>query len=153
MMLAQIRKLLTAPQSEVADRDGVHTAVAVLLVEAARMDDHFDEAERATIERLLATKFQLSADETRDLLAHAEKTAEQSHQYYPFTRLTVERMSPQQRVQLIEMLWEVAYADGVVDPDEEVLLRRVAGLIYVSDEDRVAARHRVVSRLQPKPKP
>jgi uncharacterized tellurite resistance protein B-like protein len=152
MMLAQIRKLLTAPQSEVPDRDGLHTAVAVLLVEAARMDDHFDEAERATIEWLLGTRFQLSAEETRDLLAHAEKTAEQSHQYYPFTRLTVERMTPGQRVQLIEMLWEVAYADGVVDPDEEVLLRRVAGLIYVSDEDRVAARHRVVSRLQSKPK-
>ena len=152
MMLAQIRKLLASPQPDVADRDDLHTAVAVLLVEAARMDDRFDEAERTTIERLLAERFQLSEQETRDLLAQAEKTAEQSHQYYPFTRLTVERMSPRQRIQLIEMLWEVAYADGVVDPDEEVLLRRVAGLIYVSDEDRVGARHRVLSRLQSKPK-
>ena len=45
------------------------------------------------------------------------------------------------------MLWEVAYADGKLDPDEDVLLRRVAGLVYVSDEDRVAARQRVLSRL------
>ena len=45
------------------------------------------------------------------------------------------------------MMWEVAYADGKLDPDEDVLLRRVAGLIYVSDEDRIAARQRVLSRI------
>jgi uncharacterized tellurite resistance protein B-like protein len=59
-------------------------------------------------------------------------------------------MDPQQRIVLIEMLWEVAYADGVLDPEEDVLLRRVAGLIYVSDADRVAARQRVLQRLQEK---
>jgi uncharacterized tellurite resistance protein B-like protein len=56
-------------------------------------------------------------------------------------------MTPQQRSHLIEMLWEVAYADGVLDPQEDALLRRVAGLIYVSDADRVAARQRVLQRL------
>jgi uncharacterized tellurite resistance protein B-like protein len=57
-------------------------------------------------------------------------------------------MEPKARIGLIEMLWEVAYADGKLDPDEDVLLRRVAGLIYISDEDRIAARQRVVSRLE-----
>ena len=70
-----------------------------------------------------------------------------SNQLYPFTRLAVERMDPQQRIGLIEMLWEVAYADGVLDPEEDALLRRVAGLIYVSDADRVATRLRVTERL------
>ncbi len=134
-MLDRIRRLLLSPEDAAPAHDDLQIAVAVLLVEAARMDDHFDDAERATIERMLA-----------------EKTAEASHQYYPFPRLTVERMDPKQRIELIEMLWEVAYADDVVDPDEEVLLRRVAGLIYVSDEDRVGARHRVLRRLQQKPK-
>ncbi len=56
-------------------------------------------------------------------------------------------MEPASRIRLIEMLWEVAYADGKLDPDEDVLLRRVAGLIYISDEDRIAARQRVLSRI------
>jgi len=147
-VLSRIRKLLTTPEAAAPSRrDDLQIAIAVLLVEAACMDDSFDEHERAKIEHLLERKFDLSHDETRGLLALAEKTAERSHQLHPFTRLAVERMEPKRRIRLIEMLWEVAYADGKLDPDEDVLLRRVAGLIYVSDEDRVAARQRVLSRL------
>jgi uncharacterized tellurite resistance protein B-like protein len=148
-VLSRIRKLLSAPETAaVSRRDDLQIAVAVLLVEAARMDDAFDEHERAAIGHLLEHKFDLSAEETRELLVLAEKTAERSHQLHPFTRLAVERMEPKRRIRLIEMLWEVAYADGKLDPDEDVLLRRVAGLIYVSDEDRVAARQRVLKRLE-----
>ena len=146
-VLSRIRKLLTAPAAAPARRDDLQIAVTVLLVEAARMDDTFDPNERGTIEHLLEQKFELSHDETQELLALAEQTAERSHQLHPFTRLAVERMEPKRRIRLIEMLWEVAYADGKLDPDEDVLLRRVAGLIYVSDEDRIAARQRVLSRL------
>ena len=59
----------------------------------------------------------------------------------------VERMTPDQRIGLIEMLWEVAYADGVLDPEEDLLIRRIAGLIYVTDRDRVLARQSVLTRL------
>ena len=152
-VLSRIRKLLSAPEAAaISRRDDLQIAVAVLLIEAARMDDAFDLHERRTIEHLLEHKFQLSHDETQHLLALAEQTAERSHQLHPFTRLAVERMEPKRRIRLIEMLWEVAYADGKLDPDEDVLLRRVAGLIYVSDEDRVAARQRVLKRLEKKPK-
>jgi uncharacterized tellurite resistance protein B-like protein len=56
-------------------------------------------------------------------------------------------MMPQERIDLIEMLWDVAYADGVLDPEEDLMIRRIAGLIYVSDRDRVLARQRVLARL------
>jgi len=56
-------------------------------------------------------------------------------------------MSPQDRVQLIEMLWKVAYSDGVLDPHEDMLLRQIAGLIHVSDQDRGSARKRALDRL------
>ena len=146
-VIDRIRKLLSAPESAPVRRDDLQIAVAVLLIEAARMDDTFDPHERGTIEALLEHKFQLSHDETQQLLKLAEETAERSHQLHPFTRLAVERMEPARRIRLIEMLWEVAYADGKLDPDEDVLLRRVAGLIYISDEDRIAARRRVLSRI------
>ena len=145
-MFDRIVKLLTEPVAPgyprwFADR------VAVLLVEAARMDDHFDDTERNVIERLLAQKFQLSPEQTRELVRMAVETGERSNQLYPFTRTAVERMELAQRIGLIEMLWEVAYADGVLDPEEDALLRRIAGLIYVSDVDRAAARIRVLERM------
>jgi uncharacterized tellurite resistance protein B-like protein len=149
-MFDQILKLLNAPEPKSSSRDDLQTAVAVLLVEAARRDDTFDGVERATIERLLAEKFGLSAEATRQLLAEAESAADRTSQLHPFTRLAVERMDPQQRIRLIEMLWEVAYADGILDPEEDALVRRIAGLIYVSDADRVAARQRVLQRNQQK---
>jgi len=145
-MFDRIVKLLTEPAPP-RDLDGLPIAVAVLLVEAARMDDRFDDAERKVIERLLAAKFQLTPEQTRELVRKAVETGDRSNQLYPFTRVAVERMELAQRIGLIEMLWEVAYADGVLDPDEDALLRRVAGLIYVSDVDRAAARIRVLERL------
>jgi uncharacterized tellurite resistance protein B-like protein len=152
-VLSRIRKLLATPETAAPSRrNDLQIAVAVLLIEAARMDDSFDAHERGTIEHLLEHKFQLSHDETQELLVLAQQTAERSHQLHPFTRLAVERMEPKRRIRLIEMLWEVAYADGKLDPDEDVLLRRVAGLIYVSDQDRVAARQRVLKRREHKSK-
>jgi uncharacterized tellurite resistance protein B-like protein len=145
-----IFKRLSAPERATGSPDDLQIAVAVLLIEAARMDDHFEAAERTVIERVLAAKFELSPEATTTLLEQGEEAAANSHQLYPFTRLAVEKMSPEQRVKLIEMLWEVAYADGVLDPEEDVLLRRVAGLIYVSDRDRVAARQRVLARMRGK---
>jgi uncharacterized tellurite resistance protein B-like protein len=147
-VIDRIRKLLVAPEDPPKRKDELQVAVAVLLIEAARMDDSFDAHERAMIEHLLEHKFEITHDETKALLKLAEETADRTHQLHPFTRLAVEKMEPKRRIRLIEMLWEVAYADGKLDPDEDVLLRRVAGLIYVSDEERVAACQRVLTRLQ-----
>jgi uncharacterized tellurite resistance protein B-like protein len=142
-----ILETLTGIRSPSDKPDDLQIAIAVLLVLAARMDDHFDDSERGTIEDLLAKRFALSTEATRALLLAAEQRAESSSQIFPFTHLVVERLDPDQRIRLIEMLWEVAYADGVLTADEDALVRRIAGLIYVSDHDRGAARLRVRQRL------
>jgi uncharacterized tellurite resistance protein B-like protein len=146
-MFNQILSLLSGDSSASASPDQLQIAVAALLVHAACMDDTFDTAERETIERLLAARFALAPEAVQRLLAAAERRAEDSSQLYPFIRLAVERLDEQGRVRLIEMMWEVAYADGVLDPDEDALLRRVAGLLYISDRDRGEARKRVLRRL------
>ncbi|WP_119422181.1 TerB family tellurite resistance protein [Desertibaculum subflavum] len=122
-------------------------SVAALMVEAARMDDTFDPAERAVIERMLAAKFDLGAEEAHQLVVRAEAAVKNSTQYFPFTHRVVESMSAEERVQVIEMLWKVAYADGVLDPHEDMLVRRIAGLIYVPDRDRGLARRRALEKL------
>lgn len=127
--------------------DELALAVTALMIEAARMDDDFDPAERATIERLLASRFDLAPAELDRLIASAERAVRQSTQFFPFTREICNRMAEDARVQIIEMLWKVAYADGVVDAQEEALLRRIAGLIDVSDRDRVLARRRALAEI------
>lgn len=127
--------------------DQLQLAIAALLVQAAVMDDFFAPAERSAIERLLAARFGLSPDSVKALIEKAEKASQESNQLYSFTRIASERLNEQERVGVIEMLWEVAYADGVLDPDEDALVRRIAGLIYVSDVDRGTARKRVLERL------
>jgi len=72
---------------------------------------------------------------------------QRSTQYFPFTQQICRHASADMRVQIIEMLWTVAYADGALDPDEDALIRQVAGLIQVSDWERGAARKRALEKL------
>ena len=146
-MIEYLLKWLTGGDGQPDDPDELQLAIVALLVQAARMDDRFDEAERATIERLLASRFGLGAERIRALLALAEYRAETSSQLFSFTQLVVERLAPPERVQVIEMLYEVVYAGGTIDPDEDALIRRIAGLIYVPDVERGAARKRARQTL------
>ena len=122
-------------------------AVAALLVEAAQMSACFDETERSVIERILGRRYDLPSDAAARLLASAERLNAESTQLFSFTHLIVEQMAPEERVRVIEMLWETVYADGILSPDEDALIRKVAGLIYVSDRDRGDAHLRVLRRL------
>lgn len=122
-------------------------ALTALLIEAAFSDDRFDNTERVVIAGLIERRFNLSHSGARNLLAAAEATASEAAELFHFTRIINERLSFEQRVELIEMLWEVAYADGVLDEYEDSLLRRVGGLIYVPDRERGMARQRVLRRL------
>lgn len=128
--------------------DKLQLAVAALLLEAAMVvDGRFDDRDRAIIRRLLEQRFGLSASDAQQLLAAAEKRVEGSAQLFGFTSAINGRLSHARKIEVIEMLWEVAYADGVLDPLEDSLLRRVGGLIDVSDHERGEAKRRVLSRL------
>jgi len=131
----------------VAETDDRRWAAASLLVVAARMDAVFDPRERQAISGLLRSRFGLTDAEARELMAAAENRAEQSQQIFPLTRIVEESFTPAERIELIEMLWEVIYADGRLDTYEANLMRRIAGLIHVSDAESGAARKRVLERL------
>jgi uncharacterized tellurite resistance protein B-like protein len=139
--------LLTGREYGMATGEGdLRICVAALMVQVARVDDPLDVAERAVIEPLLADRFSLSAAETRALVAAAECAVDQSTQIFRFTDSVVQHVDVADRERIIEMLWEVAYADGVLDPHEDQLVRRIAGLIHVTDCDRRLARQRVSKR-------
>jgi uncharacterized tellurite resistance protein B-like protein len=143
-MFAALKRLLDTPAPQ--PTHDLRLSVAVLLLEAARQDDTFDAHERAMIEQLLTKRFDLSHEECAALMAAAAARASQMVQLHGHTSQVAAEMPPDERIHLIEMLWDVAYADGVLDPEEDLLIRRIAGLIYVSDRDRVLARQRVLAR-------
>jgi uncharacterized tellurite resistance protein B-like protein len=143
-MFSQLLRLLTEPETKAAP--DIRLSVAVLLLEAARQDDHFDQRERAVIAELLSRKFALTPEQCTQLMAQGETQASRMVQLHGHTSVLFEQMSEAERIGVIEMLWQVAYADGVLDPEEDLLIRRVAGLIHVSDRDRVLARQRAVAR-------
>jgi uncharacterized tellurite resistance protein B-like protein len=121
-------------------------ALAVLLLETARSDDCVAESERRIIERALARRFDLRPFETARLVEAARHGVIRSTDLYNSTRTVMQRFSEQERVGVIEMLWEVAYSDGEVTGDEDALIRRIAGLLYVSDRDRGEAKRRARER-------
>lgn len=137
-----------AGKAAAKEENGLQMAVGALLVEAARRDDMFDAAEQETIKRVLAARFELSPTATQELFDAAEAASANSGQLFGFTNKVVKELDEDDRIHVIEMLWEVALADGVLDPHEDAMIRRVAGLIYVSDFERGAARRRVLERLE-----
>lgn len=127
--------------------DKVQMATVALLVEAAQMDAEFGAEERAKIAQLVERRFGLSAAESRPLLRAADERVEQSVEVFGFTREIKNAFSPEERIEVMEMLWEVAYADGVLHDLEASLMRRLAGLLHVSDRDSGLARKRVLARF------
>ena len=128
-------------------------AAAALLVEVAMVDRNFDPAERERILQFARTRFGLEADEAQALVDAAERNAAGSTQIFRFTQIIKNGFSYEERVRLVETLWEVVHADGHADAYEQQLMRRIAGLIYVTDRDSGQARRRAIERLEGQRRP
>lgn len=122
-------------------------AVAALLIEAAWLDEHFSQEEQDAIYEILIRQFELGEDEAKKLFEEAKAAQHGSVEIYNFTRTLNDTYSESERIGLIELVWEVVYADGVLHDFEASLMRRLSGLLHVSDHDRAAARQRVMDRL------
>jgi uncharacterized tellurite resistance protein B-like protein len=152
-MLAHIKSLIFGaaagdilPSDADAD-DRVAAATAVLLIETAVLDGEFDADERATIGRLLIERFDISENGVETLMTETEQAVADSVELFSFTRVLRSDYDHADRVKMIEMMWEVAYADGVIHDYEANLIRRATGLLHVSDRESGEARKRVLEQL------
>jgi len=145
--LKALFKETTGDSGKATDFDELQLAAAALMVEAAGLDDDFSAAERGKIGDLLARRFGLAADATEALIAAAELRIAESGHLQGFTRVIKQSFDPEERVALLQMLWEVVYADGRLHDYEASLMRRLAGLLHVPDRDSGVARKRALERL------
>ena len=128
-------------------------AAAVLLVEAAAIDGDFGDQERLALNAILTREFDLTGEELETLVTEASKVQSESNHLLRLTRVIKDSYPLEDRTEVIEMLWEIVYADGVLHNYEANLMRRVSGLLYVSDRDQGEARKRVLGRISTPPEP
>nr|NIR25941.1 TerB family tellurite resistance protein [Gammaproteobacteria bacterium] len=118
-------RIMAPVEHDSADAEhALRLATAALLVEMSRQDDTIHEAEREAITRALRDKFELSSEEVAELYTLAEAEVKEAIDYYQFTSMLKDNFSPAQKEKVVELLWQVAGADGHIDKYEEHMVRR-----------------------------
>ena len=117
-------------------------ATAVLLVEVMRADPAINAGERAAVLGALREKFSLGSDELDRLLELAGSAAQTSYDYHRFTSSMNEHFSHEQKIDVIENMWQVAYSDAHLDAHENHLISKIAGLLHVTHGEYIAAKMR-----------
>ena len=145
-MIEKLKRLFaTLPSETTAEKSNkpLEMAVTALLVQAARLDDQFDDAEHDAIVTLIAQQFDLSAEEAASMVANVSGNADESAGFYRYSKVIRAEMDHDQRLGIMEMLWQVVYADDVLHDHEASLMRRMAGLLYISDQESGLIRQQV----------
>jgi uncharacterized tellurite resistance protein B-like protein len=149
-MLVKAFKALFADEKDGSDQLEEHSlelAAAALLYEVARADFTQDAEEEARLSTALQSAFALTEEELERIQSVASDKVDESTSLYDFTRVLNDSAAPEEKVKVIELMWDVAYADGEISKYEEHLIRRVAELIYVSHSDFVRMKHEAKARL------
>jgi len=123
------------------DRDELGMTLAVLMLEVAKSDFEESEVEIQTMTAWLENQdLGLKSEDVNQLLDSARNEQASSAGLFEYTRRACERMSMEERVQLVEQLWRIAYADGVIDKYEEAAIRKASELLYVPHSDFIRAK-------------
>jgi uncharacterized tellurite resistance protein B-like protein len=149
-MLAELKEFFSElidgqkPQHQFAEHD-YRRAAAALLVHVATLDGELTEVKRSKLHAILETQYGLDAGATDELIAEATEDDREAVDFYHFTSLLMRTLDEAGRLRIVEMLWEMVYADGTVSEFEANVMWRVADLLAVSARDRIALRERVAA--------
>jgi uncharacterized tellurite resistance protein B-like protein len=138
-------KYLLLPDDETCS-DAQHClrlATAALMIEMTRADYDIKSIEMEAVIGILQKHFSLTPDETSTLLDLAELEADKATTYHEFTSLMNQHYNAEQKIKVIELLWEVAFADGEIEKYEDYLVRKISELLYVPHKEFIAAKHKV----------
>jgi uncharacterized tellurite resistance protein B-like protein len=125
-----------------ASDENLRLAATALMFRALMVDGVADEAELSMIRRIVEDEFGLDADEVDKLLADAASQADEAADLYGWIKQINNRSSHDEKCYLMEKLWQVILADSIIEDHEAALMRKVAGLIYVTDREVAEARQR-----------
>src|SRR5215468_2095739 len=150
-MLEKVRRLFAdlhsgGKHSGHFDADDYRVAAAALLVHVATLDHDLTGPARQKLGALVRAQFSLTDALTDELIEAAVAADREAVDFYHFTHLLMRTLDEQGRLRVVEMLWEMAYADGSISEFEDNMMWRVADLLAVSSRDRIALRQQVAGR-------
>jgi uncharacterized tellurite resistance protein B-like protein len=125
------------------DEEDYRLAAVALLVHVANSDGRVDLAERRKLQKIIEERFGLDASAAARLTAAAEQSDREAVDFYHFTSVLKRALDDGGRLKIVEMLWDIAFADGRVHEVEENTIWRIAELLGVSTRDRVLLRQKV----------
>jgi len=147
-LLESIDPSRRADTSGPAFQHTLELATAVLLIEVVRADGHIADAEQEAVLNALRSRFQLSEDELVALVELAREKSDHTHDLFTFTERLNQSLDEHERIQIFELLWTTAYADGHADAHEAHLLRRLGDLLHLRHADVIGAKLRAEASLR-----
>ena len=124
-------------------------AVIYLMIEAANIDEVFEEREKKIIATIIKKQFQIESDElVEETIEKVNENLRDNADLITHTKKVKDSWSLEKRKEVIEMLWKVCLIDNNVDPYEDMLIRKIAGLLYVEAKDSNDAKKKALSSLE-----
>ena len=145
-MLSKLHHLLSSiippHEADVHPEQTLQLATAVLLIEVMQSDAECAFEEKATILKILKERFQMSDAEVAQLIERGQQASRTANDLHQFTSRINRELDRNEKVRIIEYMWQVAYADGYISAHENHLMRRLVDLLHVSHGDNIAAKMR-----------
>jgi uncharacterized tellurite resistance protein B-like protein len=136
---------MASPANAPPDEQRLRIATAALLAEVMRLDGRA-EGERDAVLRVVQARFGLSDEDAHALVELADAEAREAIDYYQFTSLINRAFGAEDRARIVELMWEIAYADATLSAHEQHVIRKVAELLYVPQSAYIAAKLRAKER-------
>ena len=127
-----LKKFLKKKENESPNNKNV--LIIALLIHAAKIDENYTENEKKIIKKVIMDLNEISSNQADELLKLAEKKEGESNQIIEFTK-EIKKYSMEFKLKIVEIIWKIVYSDGTCDSYESTLIRRICGLLYVSDKD------------------
>jgi|TARA_Y100000310_G_scaffold129915_1_gene129083 uncharacterized tellurite resistance protein B-like protein len=121
--------------------------IIALLIHAAKIDENYTENEKKIIKKVIMDLNKMSFNQADELLKLAEKKEEESNQIIEFTK-EIKKYSMEFKLKIVEIIWKIVYSDGTSDDYESNLIRRICGLLYISDKDNGIIKTKIQNLLK-----
>ena len=149
-MIDLLRKFFQKTQDEfpgskkVQQSHDPEIATCALLLEMANIDGEFSESEKESIIRIIKREYQLTDDHAAALVQAADEELKRSIDLWHFARLINQNYSEEEKIKIIEIIWQVIYTDGILDKHEDYLAHKLAKLLRLSHKQLIDAKLKVI---------
>ena len=140
-----LKKFLKKKENESPNNKNI--LIIALLIHAAKIDENYTENEKTIIKKVIIDLNKISSNQADELLKLAEKKEEESNQIIEFTK-EIKKYSMEFKLKIVEIIWKIVYSDGTSDDYESNLIRRICGLLYISDKDNGIIKAKVQNLLR-----